>query len=73
MALKYACPSQTTWILACRCFFQVITAGIIVISNQSVNNNYNKSKTCLMMQKKDSVACKFISFMTCQLIIYTGI
>ncbi|CAH8479787.1 unnamed protein product [Schistosoma turkestanicum] len=46
MALKYACPSQTTWILACRCFFQVITAGVFVVSNQSMNKtktyNFNK-------------------------------
>ncbi|TNN10465.1 Protein MON2 [Schistosoma japonicum] len=52
MALKYSCPSQTTWILACRCFFQVITAGINVVSNKSMNRTkiYN-------FNKKDSVPC----------------
>lgn len=52
MALKYACPSQTTWLLACRCFFQVITAGIIVLSNKPMNmsKTYNSNK-------KDSIPC----------------
>uniref|UniRef100_A0A3Q0KVL3 Protein MON2 homolog n=1 Tax=Schistosoma mansoni TaxID=6183 RepID=A0A3Q0KVL3_SCHMA len=50
MALKYACPSQTTWLLACRCFFQVITAGIIVLSNKPMN----MSKT-YNFNKKDSI------------------
>ncbi|CAH8518557.1 unnamed protein product [Schistosoma margrebowiei] len=52
MALKYACPSQTTWLLACRCFFQVITAGIIVLSNKPMN----MSKT-YNLNKKDSIPC----------------
>ncbi|CAH8842225.1 unnamed protein product [Trichobilharzia szidati] len=68
MALKYACPSQTTWILACRCFFQVITAGIIVISNKSVNI---KSKTSVMMNKKDSVAYTSSNHALCKQIVDT--
>ncbi|CAH8498673.1 unnamed protein product [Heterobilharzia americana] len=73
MALKYACPSQTTWILACRCFFQVITAGIVVISNKSVNRTkiYANNKKNSIYAPSNHDLCKQIvdtiqDFLFCQ-------
>ncbi|XP_018650113.1 hypothetical protein Smp_212080 [Schistosoma mansoni] len=62
MALKYACPSQTTWLLACRCFFQVITAGIIVLSNKPMNMsktyNFNKKDSIPSSGGDSSFSCR---------------
>ncbi|VDP76728.1 unnamed protein product [Echinostoma caproni] len=42
MALKYACPSQSTWMLACKCFLQVIPSATGILTRVEVKRKPSK-------------------------------
>ncbi|CAL8099260.1 unnamed protein product [Calicophoron daubneyi] len=51
MALKYACNSQSTWLLASRCFFQVVTAGMSMLT---ISDSTNGKKFIDSLKREDA-------------------
>ncbi|TPP60183.1 Protein MON2 protein [Fasciola gigantica] len=54
MAIKYACPSQSTWILACKCFLQVIPSAIPILTHSKDKRSISKA-TSLDIQDRDEL------------------